>query len=196
MNPHTLYQSLKRAVVMLLLFTILTGVVYPLSITLVAQLLFSQQANGSLIRVDNAVVGSALVGQQFNQAKYFWGRLSATGPVPYNAVASSGSNFGTNNSKLVENAQARIDSLRSSTIRTLKDIPVDLVTASGSGLDPNISPNAAKIQIERVARARNLQPETVEQLIQQHTLGPQFGVLGEPRVNVLQLNLALDQLQP
>ncbi|MFO0941514.1 MAG: potassium-transporting ATPase subunit KdpC [Pirellulales bacterium] len=196
MNSYTLYQSLKNAVVMLLLFTMLTGLVYPLSTTLVAQLLFPKQANGSLIQVDNTVVGSSLVGQQFNQEKYFWGRLSATTPVPYNAAASSGSNLGPSNSKLVENVQARIDSLQNSSSETLGEIPIDLVTASGSGLDPDISPDAARVQITRIARVRNLPEEAVERLVQQHTQGPQFGVLGEARVNVPQLNLALDQLQP
>lgn len=196
MNSSSLLQSLKNSVLFLIALTIITGLVYPLVVTTIAQLAFSKQALGSLITFEDRIVGTAQIGQQFSTPKYFWGRLSATTPYPYNAAASSGSNLGPSNEKLIANVRDRIDRLQAAANGSLNEIPVDLVTASGSGLDPDISPNAAKFQIERVAKARNLSTDTVARLVEQHIQTPQFGLLGEPRVNVLQLNLALDQLQP
>lgn len=192
--------QLRPALVSLLLLTLLTGVAYPLLVTGLAQVVFPQQANGSLIVRDGQVVGSSLIGQSFDDPKYFWGRLSATGTVPYNSfnaenlTASSGSNYGPLNPALMEMVQARIDALKAADPTNTQPIPVDLVTASASGLDPHISPAAALYQLDRVARARGLDPAIVKQLIDQHTQGRDLGLLGEPRVNVLELNLALDGL--
>jgi K+-transporting ATPase ATPase C chain len=186
---------IRPAIVLLALFTLLTGVIYPLAVTGLAQVIFPTQANGSLIRQDGRIVGSALIGQPFDDPRYFWGRLSATGPFPYNAAASSGSNLGPSNPALVEAVQARIAALKSADPGNTAPPPVDLVTASGSGLDPHISVAAALYQAPRVARARNLDPETVDRLVGEHTEGRQFGILGEPRVNVLRLNLALDAVE-
>jgi K+-transporting ATPase ATPase C chain len=180
---------------MLLCLTVITGVVYPGIVTAFAQLALPRKANGSLVHKGDLTVGSELIGQSFTKPEYFWGRLSATGPFPYNAAASSGSNYGPLNPALQEAAQARIDALRQHGWPTEK-VPVDLVTSSGSGLDPHISPAAAEFQVPRVAAARQTQPDRVRQLVQEHTLGRQFGLLGEPRVNVLQLNLALDEQSP
>lgn len=200
---QTITQQLRPALVALLLLTLITGVVYPLVVTGVAQAVFPAQANGSLIVQNDAVRGSSLIGQNFDEPKYFWGRLSATGPVPYTAFnaeklsGSSGSNLGPINDALVgpEGAvQARIAALREADPGNNAPIPVDLVTASASGLDPQISPAAAEYQAARVARLRGLTVEQVQQLIAAHTEGRSFGILGEPRVNVLELNLALDQL--
>jgi K+-transporting ATPase ATPase C chain len=183
--------EIRPAVVLLLVFTVITGLVYPLAITGVSQLVFPRQANGSLILRDGTVVGSSWIGQQFSGAKYFWGRLSATSP-PYNAGASSGSNLGPLSPALVDQARLRIAALRSADPEARGPIPVDLVTASGSGLDPHISPAAAEYQAARVGKARRLALEEVRRLIATHTTGRLFGLIGEPVVNVLELNLALD----
>ncbi|MFO0869654.1 MAG: potassium-transporting ATPase subunit KdpC [Pirellulales bacterium] len=186
-------QQLLPALRMLLVLTVLTGVVYPLAVTGVAQLAFPHQAGGSLLYDGDRVVGSELIGQSFSRPEYFWGRLSATGPVPYQAAASTGSNYGPLNPQLSSAAEQRLADLRASGLTDVP-IPVDLVTSSGSGLDPNISPAAAACQIGRVSRARRLPEETVRQLVLAHTQGRQFGLLGESRVHVLSLNLALDKL--
>jgi len=183
---------LRPALVLLLLLTVLTGVVYPLVVTAVAQAVFPRQANGSLVLRDATVVGSALIGQPFDDPKYFWGRPSATAPFAYNAGASSGSNLGPTNPALVDAVTARVAALRDADPGNRGAVPVDLVTASGSGLDPDISPAAAAWQAPRVARARGLDPAAVQALVEQHTEERQWGFFGEPRVNVLALNLALD----
>jgi K+-transporting ATPase ATPase C chain len=191
--------QLRPAIVMLLLLTLITGVIYPLAVTGIAQVIFPHQANGSLILKDGKAVGSELIGQQFDDPKYFWGRLSATGTFAYNAfnadnlTASSGSNYGPLNQALLDAVQARVDALRASDPANTAPIPVDLVTASGSGLDPHISVAAALYQIHRVAQARGLSDEEVQALVNEHTQGRQFGFLGEPTVNVLELNLVLDE---
>jgi len=193
--------QLRPAFFMLLIFTVITGVIYPLVVTGVAQVLFPRQANGSLIVIDGKTYGSELIGQQFDAPNYFWGRLSATGAFPYNAfnaetlTASSGSNYGPLNPALLEMVQARIDALKAADPENTAPIPVDLVTASGSGLDPHISVAAALYQVHRVAQARGLRDEAVKALVEQYTEGRQFGFLGELRVNVLKLNLALDGVQ-
>ncbi len=187
-------KELKPAFVMLLGLTVLTGVAYPLLVTGIAQGLFPDAANGSLIERNGKVVGSALIGQPFSDPKYFWSRPSATAPAPYNAAASSGSNQGPLNPALEEAVKARIAALKASDPSQTAPIPVDLVTASGSGLDPHISPAAAAWQAPRIALLRGLSLDTVRKLIAQHMQGRQFGVLGEGRVNVLQLNLALDRM--
>jgi K+-transporting ATPase ATPase C chain len=187
---------LHPAIVLFATLTILTGLIYPLMITLVSQIVFPKQANGSLITNDTVVVGSALIGQQFDNPKYFWGRVSATGSYPYNASASGGSNYGIMNDKLYQQAADRIDALKKvEPGGNPLPIPVDLVTASGSGLDPHISVAAARYQASRVASIRNISVEKVLELITKQTESPQFGFLGEARVNVLQLNLALDGLK-
>jgi len=183
---------LRPALVLLLLLTVLTGVVYPLVVTAVAQAVFPRQANGSLVLRDGTVVGSALIGQPFDDPKYFWGRQSATAPFAYNAGASSGSNLGPTNPALVDAVTARVAALRDADPGNRGSVPVDLVTASGSGLDPDISPAAAAWQVPRVARARGLDAATVQALVDRNTEGRQLGFLGEARVNVLALNLALD----
>jgi K+-transporting ATPase ATPase C chain len=188
----------RPAIVLLVLLTLITGLIYPLVVTGIAQVVFPSQANGSLILKDGKAVGSDLIGQSFDDPKYFWGRLSATGTFPYNAfnadnlTASSGSNYGPLNPALMDAVQARIDALKAADPENTAPIPVDLVTASGSGLDPHISVAAALYQLPRVARERGLSEEQVRQLVDQNTEGRQFGFLGEPRVNVLKLNLALD----
>jgi K+-transporting ATPase ATPase C chain len=181
----------RTAILLLITMTILTGGVYPLVVTAVAQVVFPTQANGSLIREGDQAVGSELIGQAFTKPEYFWGRLSATGPVPYNAASSSGSNLGPMNPALKEAVQARITALETAGSPG-KNIPVDLVTASGSGLDPHISPAAAEFQVPRVAAARKLTEEAVRDIVRQQTKGRTLGLFGEPRVNVLRLNLALD----
>ncbi len=186
-------KELKPALLVLALMSVLTGGIYPLFVTGIAQAIFPHEASGSLIEKDGKVAGSELIGQPFSDAKYFWGRPSATGPVPYNAGASSGSNLGPTNPALKEAVKARIDALKASDPANAAPIPVDLVTASGSGLDPHISPAAALWQAPRVARLRGLSEAEVTRLVDAHTEGRQLGLLGEPRVNVLALNLALDR---
>ena len=183
---------LRPALMCLILFTVITGVVYPLVVTGIAQVLFPFQANGSLIVKDGKVLGSALIGQPFDDPKYFWGRPSATSPFGYNAAASSGSNLSPTNPDLVKAVQGRVEALRAADPGNTAPVPVDLVTASGSGLDPHISPAAALYQAPRVARERKFSLETVRTLVERHTEGRFWGLLGEPRVNVLALNLALD----
>jgi potassium-transporting ATPase KdpC subunit len=187
---------IRPAIVLFLVLTVITGLIYPLVVTGIAQVLFPQQANGSLIVKDGQVVGSRLIGQPFDDPKYFWGRPSATGPFPYNAAASSGSNLGPTNPALTDAVQARMDTLKAADPENTQPIPVDLVTTSASGLDPHISPAAAAYQVSRVAHARGLDDSAVQQLVAQYTQGRDLGVLGEPRVNVLELNLALDALKP
>jgi potassium-transporting ATPase KdpC subunit len=184
--------QLKPAIVVLALLTLVSGVAYPLVVTGVAQVLFPAQANGSLIQQNGKPVGSSLIGQPFDDPKYFWGRLSATAPFAYNAGASSGSNYGSLNPAFHAAAKGRIDALREADPDNEAPIPVDLVTASGSGLDPHISPAAALYQVSRVAKARKLDEARVRQLVQSQIEGRQLGILGEPRVNVLRLNLAID----
>jgi K+-transporting ATPase ATPase C chain len=179
----------------LLVFTVITGVAYPLLVTGIAQLAFPKQANGSLIRDAGKVVGSRLIGQPFSDPKYFWSRPSATSPTPYNAGASSGSNQGPLNPALKEAVEGRVKALRDAGGDPSTPVPVDLVTAGGSGLDPDISPAAAAYQVARVAKARALPEERVRELVARSTQARQWGVLGEPRVNVLELNLALDRLR-
>jgi K+-transporting ATPase ATPase C chain len=190
-----MFTLLKPAIVLLVLFTVLTGVIYPLAVTGLAQAIFPFQANGSLIVKDGQVIGSKLVGQSFDDPRYFWGRLSATGPVPYNAAASSGSNLGPTNPALTDAVQARIAALKDADPQNTSPIPVDLVTASGSGLDPDVSVAAALYQVARVARARGLAEGQVLDLVDQNTQSRQLGFLGEPRVNVLLLNQALDAIK-
>jgi K+-transporting ATPase ATPase C chain len=184
--------SIRPALVLLGLFTVLTGAIYPAVVTGAAQLLFPSQANGSLIEEGGKVRGSRLIGQPFSSQSYFWSRPSATSPVPYNGASSSGSNLGPLNPALAEAVKARVQALRDADPGNTQPVPVDLVTASASGLDPHISPAAALYQAARVARARTLDLERVKQLIAEHTQQRTFGLLGEPRVNVLELNLALD----
>jgi K+-transporting ATPase ATPase C chain len=184
--------ELRPALVVFLLMTILTGIAYPLLVTGIGQGVFSKQANGSLIETNSRARGSALLGQPFSSPQYFWGRPSATGPHAYNGAASSGSNQGPTNPALREAVAARIAALRAADPGNTAAVPVDLVTASGSGLDPHVSPAAAEYQLARVARARQIPPEQVRHYIARATETRTFGILGEPRVNVLQLNLLLD----
>jgi K+-transporting ATPase ATPase C chain len=184
--------QLRPALISLVALTLITGVLYPLVITGLAQMLFPRQANGSLILIDGQPVGSSLIGQPFDAPEYFWGRPSATSPFSYNAAASSGSNLGPTNDALIKAVQARIAALKAADPDNPLPLPVDLVTASGSGLDPHISPAAAEYQVRRIAQVRGLDEMVVRRLVAQHTEGRQFGVLGEPRVNVLTLNLALN----
>lgn len=183
---------LRPCVVLFSLLSLLTGVVYPAFITVVAQTVFPYQAAGSLIQRDGRTVGSELIGQSFDAPQYFWGRPSATSPQPYNSGASSGSNLSPTNPALLDAIKNRVTALRAAHPEHSGPIPVDLVTASASGLDPHISPAAAEYQATRIARVRGLNIETVRKLVSQHTEARTFGVLGEPRVNVLQLNQALD----
>ncbi len=186
--------QIRPAVVMLLGLTLLTGVAYPLLITGVAQAAFPRQANGSLIEKDGKVLGSSLIGQPFDDPKYFWSRPSATGPA-YNGQSSSGSNLGPTNGALRDAVKGRIDALRAADPEQVDPVPVDLVTASGSGLDPHISPAAALYQAHRVAKARGADEAPIRALVEEHTDAPSFGLLGEPGVNVLELNLALDRMK-
>ena len=195
--------------VSMILFTIITGLIYPLVITGIAKVFFPVQAQGSLIDKngnyttnEKDAVGSALIGQTFDQNKYFWGRLSATenlagnASLPYNAASSSGSNLGPSNPQLLSNVNARIQALQQADLENKSSIPVDLVTSSASGLDPDESVAAAEYQLDRVAAARNVSPDKIEALIRQYTTGPYFGFMGEKVVNVLELNLALDREYP
>jgi len=186
---------LRPALSVFALLSLITGLVYPLVVTGIAQVVFPHQANGSLIRSGDEVLGSEWIGQPFADPRYFWGRPSATARFAYDAAASSGSNHGPLSDALLAGARARIDALRAADPTNRTPIPVDLVTASGSGLDPHVSPAAARWQVGRVARARGLDPKTVEDLVARHTQGRQLGMLGEPAVNVLRLNLALDALR-
>src|SRR5215468_10184556 len=187
-------RTFKDAFLMLVVLTIATGVIYPLIVTGIAKGVFPSQANGSLIERDGKVVGSALIGQPFSDPKYFWSRPSATTPMPYNAGASTGSNLGPTNPALTDAVKGRIEALRAADPGNTAPVPVDLVTASASGLDPHISPAAADYQVARVARVRGLDPARVRELVGGNTQGRQLGFLGEPVVNVLQLNLALDKM--
>jgi K+-transporting ATPase ATPase C chain len=183
---------IRPALVLFLVMTLLTGIVYPLTVTGISQTLFSEQAAGSLVTVDGHAVGSRVIGQSFSDPKYFWSRPSATSPQPYNAVASSGSNQGPLNPALLDAVKTRVEALKAADPANTLPVPVDLVTASGSGLDPDISIAAARYQAARVARVRGLAPQAVRSLIDAHARGRLLGLIGEPRVNVLELNLALD----
>ena len=189
-------QELRTALLVLLALTGVTGVAYPLLVTGIAQVLFPRQANGSLVEVDGKALGSALIGQPFDEPGYFWSRPSATGRFPYDAAASSGSNLAPTNDKLLEAVGARVEALRAADPGNAAPTPVDLVTASSSGLDPHVSPAAARFQAGRVARERGFPPARVEALIEEHTEGRWLGLLGERRVNLLALNLALDRAAP
>jgi K+-transporting ATPase ATPase C chain len=184
---------IRPALSLFVLLTLLTGVVYPLAVTGVARVAFPAQAGGSLILKDGKPAGSSLVGQNFSDPKYFWGRPSATGPMPYNGGSSSGSNQGPLNPALIDAVKGRVEALKAADPGNNAPVPVDLVTASGSGLDPHISPAAAEYQAARVGKLRGLSADAVKALIAQHTAGRFLGLLGEPRVNVLELNLALDR---
>jgi K+-transporting ATPase ATPase C chain len=198
---NILMSQFRPALASLLALTLITGALYPLAVTGIAQMAFPSQANGSLIVTGGQARGSALIGQPFDDPKYFWGRLSATGAFAYNAynadtlTASSGSNYGPLNPALAAAVQARIAALRAADPRATAPYPADLVTASASGLDPQISPAAAQFQVSRVATARGISEAQVRQLVAQYTEGRDLGILGEPRVNVLKLNLALDGQQ-
>jgi K+-transporting ATPase ATPase C chain len=181
-----------QAAGMLAVLTLITGVAYPLAVTGIAKVAFPEQANGSLIVKDQKVVGSTLIGQPFEDPKHFWSRLSATTPGAYNAASSAGSNLGPTNEALTKNAKARVDALQAADPENRAPIPVDLVTSSASGLDPHISPAAADYQVHRVAKARGISEDGVRALVAKHTEGRALGVLGEPVVNVLLLNLELD----
>jgi K+-transporting ATPase ATPase C chain len=187
-----MWKELKPAVLLFVVLSAITGLVYPYIVTAIAQSLISRQANGSLIEQNGRAVGSDLIGQPFESPKYFWSRPSATSPYPYNASSSSGSNQGPTNPALTDAVAARIKGLRDADPGNTAPVPVDLVTASASGLDPHISPAAAEYQVARVAKARNLDAQKLRALVAAATEGRQFGFLGEPRVNVLRLNLALD----
>lgn len=191
-EPDDKSPVLRPALVLFLVLSLLTGLLYPLLVTGVAQAVFPHQANGSLIERDGQTVGSELIGQPFSQPGHFWSRPSATGPMAYNGGASSGSNLGPSHPALAEAVQARIAALRAADPGNTAPVPVDLVTASASGLDPHISLAAARYQVARVARVRGLAPEQVNALVDQHTEGAWLGFMGEARVNVLALNLALD----
>ena len=185
----------RPALVLFLILTLITGMAYPLLVTGVAQALFPVQAGGSIILRDGKDVGSELIGQNFTDAKHFWGRPSATGPMPYNASASSGSNIGPLNPALTDAVKSRIEALRAADPGNTKSVPIDLVTASASGLDPHISPAAANYQVSRVSKARGVSADKVQALVDQQAEMPLFGFLGEARVNVLKLNLALNKLR-
>ncbi|MFM0038965.1 potassium-transporting ATPase subunit KdpC [Paraburkholderia strydomiana] len=185
----------RPLLVIFAVLTVFTGLAYPAVMTAFGQAAFHDQANGSLIEQNGKLVGSQLIGQQFDAPQYFWGRLSATSPMPYNAQGSSGSNLGPTNPALLDEVKGRLDALKAAGTDMSNPVPVDLVTSSGSGLDPEISPAAAAYQIGRVAAARKLAPNDVQALVDRYTTGRQFGILGEPRVNVLKLNLALDEMK-
>src|SRR5512136_1908314 len=187
-------RTVRPAVTLLVAMTALLGIVYPLVITGIAKVAFPRQAEGSLIIKDGKLIGSTLIGQSFSDPKYFWGRPSATTPQPYNGTASSGSNLGPLNPALIDGVKGNAKALHDADPGNTRPIPVDLVTASASGLDPELSPAGARYQAARVARARGIEPAHVEALIASHVQGRTLGFIGEPRVNVLELNLALDQL--
>jgi K+-transporting ATPase ATPase C chain len=187
---------LRPAIALFLLLSVVTGLLYPMAVTGIAQAAFPAQANGSLILRDGRAVGSRLIGQPFTDPKHFWGRPSATSPMPYNAANSSGSNLGPSNPALAEAVKARVAALRAADPGNPAPVPVDLVTASASGLDPHISRAAADYQLARVARARGVDESRLRALVDRHTEGAWLGFIGEPRVNVLVLNLALDALPP
>jgi potassium-transporting ATPase KdpC subunit len=186
-------REIRPALLIFVVLTVITGILYPLVVTGIAKVVFPSQAAGSLIQEGGKVVGSTLIGQPFSDPKYFWSRPSATSPQPYNAASSSGSNQGPTNPALSDGVKGRIEALHSADPGAKAAVPVDLVTASGSGLDPHISPAAAEYQVLRIAHTRGLPEATVRQLVAEYTEGRQLGVLGEPRVNVLLLNLALDK---
>jgi len=190
-----MFRTLKQALILCVVFTALTGVAYPLMITGIAQVVFPHQANGSVITIDNNLIGSEVIGQEFSAPEYFWGRPSATSGTPYNAAMSGGSNYATTNPALLQQVNRRIQELREADPENQQSIPVDLVTASASGLDPHISPAAAYFQAPRVARTRGISLDTVNLLIAEYTSPPWLGLFGENRVNVLKLNMALDSLQ-
>ncbi|PRC91182.1 potassium-transporting ATPase subunit KdpC [Solimicrobium silvestre] len=183
---------IRPAVSLFVVLSILVGLIYPMLTTGIGKVVFSDQANGSLIEKDHKIVGSSLIGQNFSGPGYFWGRPSATSPMPYNGLNSGGSNFGPSNPAQKAAVADRIKALHDADPSNTQAIPVDLVTASGSGLDPQISPAAINYQLQRVAKARNINPEVLKQLVAKYTEAPQLGIFGEARVNVLQLNLALD----
>jgi K+-transporting ATPase ATPase C chain len=191
-----MWQQLRPAITLFALLTLLTGMIYPLLTTGIAQLLFPQQAAGSLLSQQGQLRGSALIGQSFSEEQYFWGRPSATSPMAYNGAASSGSNLGPTNPVLLDSVAARIAALKQAHPEQTGAVPLDLVTASASGLDPHISPAAAQYQLNRVAKARGMSAEQVSALVTQASQGKQWGILGEATVNVLQLNLALDAAKP
>lgn len=188
-----MFQLIRPAASLFVGLTLITGVAYPLLVTGIGKTAFPQQVAGSLVVQDGKPVGSLLIGQSFSDPKYFWGRPSATAPFPYNAAASGGSNLGPLNPALVDAVKSRVAALKQADPDTTLPIPVDLVTASASGLDPHISPAAATYQLSRVAKLRHLSPDELAELVDRYTEGRQLGILGEPRVNVLQLNLALDR---
>jgi K+-transporting ATPase ATPase C chain len=186
---------LRPLLVLFVLLTVLTGLVYPIAVTGIGKAVFPNQVSGSLVVRDGKAVGSSLIGQSFQEPKYFWGRISATSPMPNNATASGGSNLGPTNPALIEAVRGRIDALKAADPDNSLPIPVDLVTASASGVDPHVSPAAALYQVGRVARARHLDADKVRQLVMDHVETPQWGIFGEARVNVLLLNLDLDRAQ-
>jgi len=188
-------QTIRPAVVLFILLSLITGVAYPLATTALGKWLLPNQANGSLIEKDGKLIGSSLIGQNFTEPQYFWGRPSATGPYPNNATASSGSNLGPLNPALAEAVKTRVSALKVADPDNTLPVPADLVTTSASGLDPHISPAAAAYQTSRVAKARGLSVTSVQALVNDNTEGRQWGVFGEPRVNVLNLNIALDKLR-
>jgi len=189
-------ETFRPAFGLFIALSVLTGLIYPLLVTGVAQVVFPHQAGGSLIERDGKPVGSRLIGQNFADPKYFWGRLSATSPMPNNGAGSSGSNLAATNPALIDQAKGRIDTLRASDPAAHGAVPADLATASGSGLDPDIRPASALAQAARVAHARRLDEARVRALVADHTEAPQLGFIGEPRINVLELNLALDAIKP
>jgi len=187
---------LRPALGLFVALSILTGLIYPLLLTGIAHRLFPDQAGGSLVQRDGKPVGSRLIGQNFSDPKYFWGRLSATSPMPYNGQGSGGSNLAATNPALVDQAKGRVDALRAADASYTAAVPADLASASASGLDPDIRPQSAVLQVARVARARGLDEARVRTLVAEHTESPLLGFIGEPRINVLELNLALDAIKP
>jgi len=188
-------KSLRTSIITIVLFTVLTGFIYPLLVTGIAQILFPGKANGSMLMKDGKLIGSQLIGQAFSSPKYFWSRPSATSPYAYDAGASTGSNYGPLNPALLDATAKRVKELRDADPQNTELVPVDLVTASGSGLDPHITVAAAVYQVPRVARSRHVHEGTVKSLVDQYTEGRALGILGEPRVNVLKLNVALDEMK-